>query len=118
MDHHCPFIGTCVGKGNYQLFIYFITSLTFLLVLITVQLVILVIRLFQLHHLDGFKHTELYFAFALCTFGHMLVVFTIVALMFVGSLGGFHVYLIVNGLTTNELCKDKWAGVSGNPFGK
>lgn len=26
-DHHCVWLGTCIGKRNYKLFIYFISTL-------------------------------------------------------------------------------------------
>ena len=46
------------------------------------------------------------------------VVFCFVVLCFVGSLMGFHIYLILNSVTTNEFCKDTWNTLSGNPFRK
>eukprot|EP01052_Picozoa_sp_SAG31_P000974 SAG31_NODE_30_length_32545_cov_9.378999_37_plen_79_part_00 len=28
MDHHCPFLGSCVGRGNYPAFLIMVSSIT------------------------------------------------------------------------------------------
>jgi palmitoyltransferase ZDHHC9/14/18 len=39
-DHHCPWIGTCVGKNNYKYFYLFLTSMFILILLVFIQTII------------------------------------------------------------------------------
>lgn len=44
-DHHCPWIGICVGKRNYKYYFGFVSSVFLLTLLINIQTIYLLTRL-------------------------------------------------------------------------
>lgn len=129
----CPWLGTCVGKGNLRSFHVFLASLTALLltILLTCALQLAVVtddvmlgsKLSPSNDGESISNDELPSrgsAFATVLAEHTM---TIIILIFAGIFGfafvfpltSFHIYLISVGETTNENVRGMWRiGVTSN----
>ncbi|XP_035710723.1 uncharacterized protein LOC110854184 isoform X2 [Folsomia candida] len=111
-DHHCPFLGNCIGKRNYRHFYAFVLSLSFLCVFVlscaTAHLVL--VSKERGNFLDALKESPT---------SAIVVVISFFGMWTVLGLAGFHTYLISVEQTTNEDIKGLFGrSAIKNPFSR
>ncbi|OVA17186.1 zinc finger protein [Macleaya cordata] len=93
-DHHCPWVGQCIGVRNYRFFFLFISSSTFLCLYV---FVFSWINVFEQKHKDSLWKTMSREVLSV-----ILIVYCFISVWFVGGLTVFHSYLICTNQTTYE----------------
>ncbi|XP_074581341.1 putative protein S-acyltransferase 1 [Curcuma longa] len=110
-DHHCPWLGQCIGLRNYRFFLLFIATSTFLCVFVFVFSWLNII-MEKLHY-----HRSIFKTMKAELLSLVLMLYTFILFWFVGGLTAFHLYLITTNQTTYENFRYRY-DKKENPYNK
>ena len=120
-DHHCPWIGTCVGKRNYPNFFCFLVSVNalqiFMAIFCLIHLSISISDDVKKYKNDkDFKVNKVEFGFSRVIVSIYLIIYCGTTMIFTTGLFIYHFKITEKYETTKENLKKFFINLFGNPY--
>jgi len=109
-DHHCPFLGTCVGQRNYRSFVVFIGTTCVLSGYLMVLDIVLLCTFATKYSTGHNTWDDILHSLSMDIPATILAFFLIIVFFSVAHLFCYHLYLICVGQTTNEQIRKVFKG--------